>query len=55
MDGKALKGTLGHTAPNQTPVYLLSLYDLSEQVVLKQKQVSQKKNESAVPLACWQN
>jgi predicted transposase YbfD/YdcC len=45
MDGKALKGTLGHAAPNQNPVFLLSGYDLTTQVVLKQAQVSQKKNE----------
>jgi predicted transposase YbfD/YdcC len=45
MDGKALKGTLGHAAPNQNPVFLLSVYDLTTQVVLKQAQVSQKKNE----------
>jgi predicted transposase YbfD/YdcC len=45
MDGKTLRGTLGHTRENQPPVHLLSLYDCESGIVLTQRAVKSKENE----------
>jgi predicted transposase YbfD/YdcC len=45
MDGKTMRGTLGHTDENQPSVHLLSLYDCESGIVLAQKTVKSKENE----------
>jgi predicted transposase YbfD/YdcC len=45
LDGKTLRGTLGHTSAQQTSVHLLSLYETRTGVVLAQHQVGEKENE----------
>ncbi len=45
MDGKTLRGTLGHTRENQPSVHLLSLYDCESGIVLTQRAVKSKENE----------
>lgn len=45
VDGKALRGTLGHAASHQPPVHLLSFYEVSTGVVLAQREVQTKENE----------
>jgi len=45
MDGKVLRGTLGHTSENQPPVHLLSLYECESGLVIAQEAVKSKENE----------
>ncbi|GCF11194.1 ISAs1 family transposase [Dictyobacter arantiisoli] len=45
MDGKVLRGTLGHAKESQPPVHLLSLYECESGIVLAQKAVRSKENE----------
>lgn len=45
LDGKTLRGTLGHTSAQQPSVHLLSLYETRTGVVLAQHQVGEKENE----------
>ncbi|MBA2396776.1 MAG: ISAs1 family transposase [Ktedonobacteraceae bacterium] len=45
MDGKTMRGTLGHTKEDQPPVHLLSLYDCESGIVLTQEAVKSKENE----------
>jgi predicted transposase YbfD/YdcC len=50
MDGKTMRGTLGHEAATQGPVHLLSLYEVKTGTVLAQRAVATKENEiSAAP------
>jgi predicted transposase YbfD/YdcC len=50
MDGKTMRGTLGHAAPRQESVHLLSLYEVGTGTVLAQRAVQTKENEmSAAP------
>jgi len=50
MDGKTMRGTLGHEAPKQEAVHLLSLYEVATGAVLAQRAVRTKENEiSAAP------
>ena len=45
MDGKTMRGTLGHKKEDQPPVHLLSLYDCESGIVLTQEAVKSKENE----------
>src|SRR5579884_4149968 len=45
MDGKTLRGTLGHAKEGQPPVHLLSLYECASGIVLTQRAVKSKENE----------
>ena len=45
LDGKTLRGTLGHVAEDQPPVHILSLYEVKTGVVLTQRVVREKENE----------
>ena len=45
MDGKTLRGTLGHGKEGQPPVPLLSLYECESGIVLSQAAVKSKENE----------
>ena len=45
MDGKTMRGTLGHGKEDQPPVHLLSLYDCESGIVLTQEAVKSKENE----------
>ena len=50
MDGKTMRGTLGHEAATQLSVHLLSLYEVKTGTVLAQRAVQTKENEiSAAP------
>ena len=44
MDGKTMRGTLGHEAVTQPPVHLLSLYEVKTGTVLAQRAVATKEN-----------
>jgi predicted transposase YbfD/YdcC len=45
MDGKTLRGTLGHERENQPAVHLLSLYECHSGIVLTHRAVQSKENE----------
>jgi predicted transposase YbfD/YdcC len=45
MDGKTLRGTLGHESEREPSVHLLSLYDCQGGLVLSQRAVRSKENE----------
>lgn len=45
MDGKTLRGTLGHESEGQPSVHLLSLYECHSGIVLTQRAVQSKENE----------
>ena len=45
MDGKTLRGTLGHARAEQAKVHLLSLYECETGVVIAQEAVESKENE----------
>lgn len=45
MDGKTMRGTLGHEALTQPSVHLLSLYEVNTGTVLAQRAVTTKENE----------
>jgi predicted transposase YbfD/YdcC len=45
LDGKTLRGTLGHEAPHQPPVHLLTRYEVATGTVLAQRAVQSKENE----------
>ena len=50
MDGKTMRGTLGHEADTQPSVHLLALYEVNTGTVLAQRPVATKENEiSAAP------
>jgi predicted transposase YbfD/YdcC len=45
LDGKTLRGTLGHAAPDQQSVHLVALYETQTGIVLAQQAVPDKGNE----------
>lgn len=45
MDGKVLRGTLGHESETQPPVHLLSLYECDSGLVIAQQAVNSRENE----------
>ncbi len=51
MDGKTLRGTLGHASEGQPPVHLLSLYECHSGIVLTQRAVHSKENEISAAAA----
>ena len=51
MDGKTLRGTLGHANEEQPAVHLLSLYECESGIVLSQEAVKSKENEITAAIA----
>src|SRR6266436_5352581 len=51
MDGKTLRGTLGHESEGQPPVHLLCLYECQSGIVLTQRAVQSKENEISAAAA----
>ncbi len=51
MDGKTLRGTLGHESDQQPSVHLLSLYECQSGIVLTQRAVRSKENELSAAAA----
>jgi predicted transposase YbfD/YdcC len=51
MDGKTLRGTLGHESAGQPPVHLLCLYECQSGIVLTQRAVKSKENEISAAAA----
>src|SRR5437016_2029257 len=51
MDGKTVRGTLGHTSEGQPSVHLLSLYECQSGIVLTQRAVKSKENEISAAAA----
>lgn len=51
LDGKTLRGTLAHAAPDQRSQHLVSLYETQTGVVLAQQAVPDKGNEISVEAA----
>ncbi len=51
MDGKTLRGTLGHQSDNQPSVHLVSLNDCQAGLVLTQRAVQSKENEISAAAA----
>lgn len=51
MDGKTLRGTLGHAKEGQPAVHLLSLYECESGIVLAQAAVKSKENEITAAIA----
>ncbi|MDQ6659708.1 MAG: hypothetical protein M3Z24_01940 [Chloroflexota bacterium] len=47
MDGKTVRGTLGHESEEQPSVHLLSLYECHSGIVLTQRAVKSKENEGS--------
>jgi len=45
MDGKVLRGTVGHARENQPSVHLISLYECQSGIVIAQEAVRSKENE----------
>jgi len=52
VDGKTLRGTLGHRQEHQPPVHVLSWYEPLTGLVLAHRAVEHKRNEIS-PLAGW--
>jgi hypothetical protein len=44
LDGKTLRGTLGHTAADQKKMHQLTLYDTQTGVLLKEQVTGEKQN-----------
>src|SRR5712692_2044517 len=51
MDGKTVRGTLGHESEGQPSVHLLSLYECQSGIVLGQRAVKSKENEISAAAA----
>jgi len=51
MDGKTLRGTLGHESEGQPSVHLLSFYECQSGIVLTQRAVHSKENEISAAAA----
>jgi len=51
MDGKTLRGTLGHESEGQPSVHVLSLYECQSGIVLTQRAVQSKENEISAAAA----
>lgn len=45
VDGKTMRGTLGHANTNQASVHVLSVYEVKTGLVLAQRSVQEKENE----------
>jgi hypothetical protein len=45
VDGKTLRGTLGHESASQPSVHVLSVYEVRTGLVLAQRSVAEKENE----------
>lgn len=45
VDGKTMRGTLGHASANQSSVHVLSVYEVQSGLVLAQRSVREKENE----------
>src|SRR5438105_1961625 len=45
VDGKTMRGTLGHESANQPSVHVLSVYEVRTGLVLAQRSVAEKENE----------
>jgi predicted transposase YbfD/YdcC len=48
LDGKTLRGTLGHTAADQQKMHQLTLYDPQTGVLLKEQVTGEKQNELSI-------
>lgn len=48
LDGKTLRGTLGHEAVDQLPVHQVALYETQTGIVLQEEVVGNKENELSV-------
>ena len=48
LDGKTLRGTLGHAAADQQKMHQLTLYDTQTGVLLKEQVTGQKQNELSI-------
>jgi hypothetical protein len=48
LDGKTLRGTLGHTAADQQQMHQLTLYDTQTGVLLKEQVTGEKQNELSI-------
>ena len=48
LDGKTLRGTLGHTAADQQPMHQVGLYETQTGVLLKEQIVGEKQNELSI-------
>jgi hypothetical protein len=48
LDGKTLRGTLGHVAVDQKKMHQLTLYDTQTGVVLKEQVTGEKQNELSI-------
>jgi len=51
MDGKTVRGTLGHESEGQPSVHLLALYECHSGIVLSQRAVKSKENEISAAAA----
>jgi predicted transposase YbfD/YdcC len=51
MDGKTMRGTLGHTKEGQPSVHLLGFYECHSGIVLAQRAVASKENEISAAAA----
>jgi hypothetical protein len=51
LDGKTLRGTLGHTAADQQKMHQLTLYDTQRGVLLEEQVTGEKQNELSI---VWQ-
>ncbi len=48
LDGKTLRGTLGHTAADQQKMHQLTLYETQTGVILKEQVTAEKQNELSI-------
>jgi predicted transposase YbfD/YdcC len=48
LDGKTLRGTLGHRAPDQQKMHQLALYETGTGVILKEQVTGEKQNELSI-------
>jgi predicted transposase YbfD/YdcC len=48
LDGKTLRGTLGHEAPDQQKMHQLALYEVQTGVLLKEQVTGEKQNELSI-------
>jgi predicted transposase YbfD/YdcC len=48
LDGKTLRGTLGHEQPDQLPMHQLALYETKTGLLLKEQVTGEKQNELSI-------
>lgn len=48
LDGKTLRGTLGHSAPDQVKMHQLALYETQTGLLLKEQVTGEKQNELSI-------